>query len=158
MPETPGREVIVVGDKVLIKPEEESSKTPSGLYLPQGVSTKENVAGGYIVNVGPGYPTAESNPDGEPWLHALPVGGVSGPISTSDATVIVRVAERCGYEAFATSDSRAANAWFTRPRACPTSLPRAAFWSLRTSIALRLLRVPSSANWIQSRPASTRLR
>ena len=70
MAENPGREVIVVGDKVLIKPEEESSKTPSGLYLPQGVSTKENVAGGYIVNVGPGYPTAESNPDGEPWLHA----------------------------------------------------------------------------------------
>ena len=70
MAENLGREVIVVGDKVLIKPEEESSKTPSGLYLPQGVSAKENVAGGYIVNVGPGYPTAESNPDGEPWLHA----------------------------------------------------------------------------------------
>ena len=70
MAEKPAREVIVVGDKVLIKPEEESSKTPSGLYLPQGVSTKENVAGGYIVNVGPGYPTAESNPEGEAWLHA----------------------------------------------------------------------------------------
>jgi chaperonin GroES len=70
MAENPAREVIVVGDKVLIKPEEESSKTPSGLYLPQGVSAKEHVAGGYIVNVGPGYPTAESNPDGEPWLHA----------------------------------------------------------------------------------------
>jgi len=63
------REVIVVGDKVLIKPEEESSKTPSGLYLPQGVSSKETVAGGYIVNVGPGYPTAETPVDGEPWSH-----------------------------------------------------------------------------------------
>lgn len=63
------REVIVVGDKVLIKPEEENSKTPSGLYLPQGVSSKEAVAGGYIVNVGPGYPTAESPTDGEPWSH-----------------------------------------------------------------------------------------
>lgn len=70
MPENPAREVIVVGDKVLIKPEEESSKTPSGLYLPQGVAAKETVAGGYIVNVGPGYPTAASNPDGEPWLHS----------------------------------------------------------------------------------------
>lgn len=67
MPEKPGREVIVVGDKVLIKPEEESSKTPSGLYLPQGVAEKESVAGGYIVNVGPGYPTVEPVTDGEPW-------------------------------------------------------------------------------------------
>src|SRR5690606_2980037 len=46
------RQVIVVGDKVLIKPEEEASKTPSGLYLPQGVAAKETVSGGYIVNVG----------------------------------------------------------------------------------------------------------
>jgi chaperonin GroES len=67
MPQQPGREVIVVGDKVLIKPEDEESKTPSGLYLPQGVSTRENVAGGYVVNVGPGYPTVEPAVDGEPW-------------------------------------------------------------------------------------------
>ena len=63
------REVIVIGDKVLIKPEEEDSKTPSGLYLPQGVSSKEAVAGGYIVNVGPGYPTVGTPTDGEPWSH-----------------------------------------------------------------------------------------
>jgi co-chaperonin GroES (HSP10) len=63
------RQVIVVGDKVLIKPEEETSKTPSGLFLPQGVAEKEAVYGGYIVNVGPGYPTAEVATDGEPWLH-----------------------------------------------------------------------------------------
>ena len=60
--------MIVVGDKVLIKPEEESTKTPSGLYLPQGVASKEAVAGGYIVNVGPGYPTTEVSTDAEPWL------------------------------------------------------------------------------------------
>lgn len=63
------RQVIVVGDKVLIKPEEEASKTPSGLYLPQGVAEKEAVSGGYIVNVGPGYPTADVQADGEPWLN-----------------------------------------------------------------------------------------
>lgn len=60
-----GREVILVGDKVLIKPEEED-KTPSGLYLPAGVATKEQVAQGSVVNVGPGYPTAEPA-EGEPW-------------------------------------------------------------------------------------------
>ncbi|MEX2571613.1 MAG: co-chaperone GroES family protein [Gemmatimonadota bacterium] len=63
------RQVIVVGDKVLIKPEEEASKTPSGLFLPQGVASKETVLGGYIMNVGPGYPTADSGPDGEAWLQ-----------------------------------------------------------------------------------------
>ena len=63
------REVIVVGDKVLIKPEEEANKTPSGLYLPQGVAEKEAVSGGYVVNVGPGYPTGESLVDGEPWAR-----------------------------------------------------------------------------------------
>jgi chaperonin GroES len=61
------RELVVVGDKVLVKPEEENQKTPSGLYLPQGVSAKEDVAGGYIINVGPGYPTVEPVVDGEPW-------------------------------------------------------------------------------------------
>ncbi len=63
------REVVVVGDKVLIKPEEESSKTPSGLYLPQGVAEKEAVSGGYIVNLGPGYATTGSHADGEPWTR-----------------------------------------------------------------------------------------
>jgi len=62
------REVIVVGDKVLIKPEEETAKTPSGLYLPQGVKEKESVGGGYVVNVGPGYPTiGPPSGDSEPW-------------------------------------------------------------------------------------------
>ncbi len=66
------REVIVVGDKVLIRPEEESQKTPSGLYLPQGVAEKEMVLGGYVMNVGPGYPTAERADDGEPWTRGGP--------------------------------------------------------------------------------------
>lgn len=61
------REVILIGDKVLIKPEE-NEKTPSGLYLPQSVAEKEKVGGGYVVNVGPGYPTSEPAGDGtEPW-------------------------------------------------------------------------------------------
>jgi chaperonin GroES len=63
------RQVIVIGDKVLIKPEEEDAKTPSGLYLPQGVAAKETVATGYIVNVGPGYPTIETDTTGAAWSH-----------------------------------------------------------------------------------------
>ncbi|MFH0828505.1 MAG: co-chaperone GroES family protein [Candidatus Omnitrophota bacterium] len=52
------KELILVGDKVLILPEEEESKTHTGLYLPQGVREKEKVQTGVIIKVGPGYPMA----------------------------------------------------------------------------------------------------
>lgn len=68
------REVLVVGDKVLIKPEDESGKTPSGLYLPAGVQEREPAMGGHVVNVGPGYPTAEPVADGEPWSGGTRTG------------------------------------------------------------------------------------
>lgn len=61
------REVILIGDKVLIKPEEENQKTASGLYLPQGVQQKDEVLSGTVVNTGPGYPLGEAAADGEPW-------------------------------------------------------------------------------------------
>jgi len=60
------RKLIVVGDKVLIKPVEGDEKTASGLYLPPGVQEKEKVQSGYVVKTGPGY--AIPNPvDDEPW-------------------------------------------------------------------------------------------
>ena len=62
-----GREVILIGDKVLIKPEEENQKTPSGLFLPQGVQQQEQVMSGSVVNTGPGYPLGEAPTEGEPW-------------------------------------------------------------------------------------------
>jgi co-chaperonin GroES (HSP10) len=57
---------IVVGDRVLIKPQEETSRTNSGLYLPVGVSEKEKVQSGYVIKVGPGYATSTEVED-EPW-------------------------------------------------------------------------------------------
>ena len=48
--------LIVVGDRVLVKPRMHSDKTKSGLYLPQGVQEKEKIQSGYIMKVGPGYP------------------------------------------------------------------------------------------------------
>lgn len=50
------KNLIVVGDRVLIKPKKVSNKTQSGLYLPPGVQEKEKIQSGYIVKVGPGYP------------------------------------------------------------------------------------------------------
>ena len=61
------RKVIVVGDRVLIKPEEDLEKTNSGLYLPPGVKEKEKVQAGYIIKAGPGYPVASPEGDDEPW-------------------------------------------------------------------------------------------
>ncbi|MFT6865510.1 MAG: chaperonin GroES [Cyclobacteriaceae bacterium] len=64
------KKLIIVGDKVLVKPKKESEKTSSGLYLPQGVQEKEKIQSGYVVKAGPGYPIplggdAEDNWKGE---------------------------------------------------------------------------------------------
>lgn len=50
------KKLIVVGDRVLIKPAKQSDKTSSGLYLPPGVQEKEKIQSGYVIKVGPGYP------------------------------------------------------------------------------------------------------
>ncbi|MDO9254556.1 MAG: co-chaperone GroES family protein [Bacteroidales bacterium] len=60
--------LIVVGDKVLIKPLTSKSKTKSGLFLPPGYSEKEEIQHGYVVKVGPGIPIPYLNDDdSEPW-------------------------------------------------------------------------------------------
>lgn len=50
------KKLIVVGDRVLIKPAKQSEKTSGGLYLPPGVLEKEKIHSGYVIKVGPGYP------------------------------------------------------------------------------------------------------
>lgn len=60
---------IVVGDRVLIRATEESQRTASGLYLPPGVSEKDKIQSGYVIKVGPGYPTG-TNLDDEPWKES----------------------------------------------------------------------------------------
>jgi co-chaperonin GroES (HSP10) len=64
-------ELILVGDKVLIEPDDENNETPSGLLLPATVKEKDRIRGGYVVGVGPGY--GMPNPDysaDEPWKPA----------------------------------------------------------------------------------------
>lgn len=58
--------LIIIGDRVLIKPKSESNQTKSGLYLPPGVKEKEEIQSGYVVKTGPGYAISYDEAD-EPW-------------------------------------------------------------------------------------------
>ncbi|MDH4162960.1 MAG: co-chaperone GroES family protein [Nitrospirota bacterium] len=60
------KNIIVVGDRVLIELDERMDKTSSGLYLPPTVKEKEKVQGGHVVKTGPGYAIPETTPD-EAW-------------------------------------------------------------------------------------------
>ena len=59
--------LIVVGDRVLIKPLTSSQKTKGGLYLPPGYKEKDEIRSGYVVKVGPGYPLPMPTEEDEPW-------------------------------------------------------------------------------------------
>ena len=62
------RIIIVIGDRVLIRPDESAEKSPAGLYLPPTVQEKEDVWGGVVVEVGPGLPVSDPNSvEEEPW-------------------------------------------------------------------------------------------
>jgi len=59
--------IIVIGDRVLIKPKTFNDKTKSGLFLPPGVQQNEKLYQGYVVKVGPGYPIPSVQDYDEPW-------------------------------------------------------------------------------------------
>jgi co-chaperonin GroES (HSP10) len=61
------KKLIVVGDRVLIKPTLQTDKTESGLYLPPGVQEKEKIQSGYVIKVGPGYPLPLPADEDEMW-------------------------------------------------------------------------------------------
>ena len=62
------KELLVVGDRVLVRPEKSEGKTKVGLYLPASAIDNQAVQGGKIVATGPGTPLPDVNdhPD-EPW-------------------------------------------------------------------------------------------
>jgi chaperonin GroES len=61
------RKLIVIGDRILIKPKVPQSKTKTGLLLPPGVNENEKVQIGFVVKVGPGYPIPSLTEVDEPW-------------------------------------------------------------------------------------------
>jgi co-chaperonin GroES (HSP10) len=60
------KNLIIIGDRVLIKPIKPDEKTKSGLFLPPGVIDQEKVTKGYVMRTGPGY-AIPGNFDDEPW-------------------------------------------------------------------------------------------
>ena len=60
---------IMVGDRVLVKPRTNQSKTTSGLYLPPTIENKEKLSSGYVIKVGPGYSIPAVNEFDEPWKN-----------------------------------------------------------------------------------------
>ena len=60
--------LIVVGDRVLIKPSKPTDKSKGGLYLPPGYQEKEDILSGYVIKVGPGFPIPLPTDDlDQPW-------------------------------------------------------------------------------------------
>jgi co-chaperonin GroES (HSP10) len=60
------KKLVVIGDRVLIRPSRPNERTESGLYLPPGVQEKEKVQQGYVIKTGPGY-AIPAPVDDEPW-------------------------------------------------------------------------------------------
>ncbi|HWP02506.1 MAG TPA: co-chaperone GroES family protein [Gemmatimonadaceae bacterium] len=64
----PGKRLIVVGDRVLIKPAQGEERSKVGLYLPPTAVDNQAVQGGEIVATGPGLPMPDlSDSSDEPW-------------------------------------------------------------------------------------------
>jgi len=62
------REIIVVGDRVLIVPDLGEERSNVGLYLPKWALEKESIQAGSVVEIGPGVPmAAPTDVDEESW-------------------------------------------------------------------------------------------
>jgi len=61
------KELLVVGDRVLIQPEEGETVTKVGLVLPPGAIEREEVRSGVVVAKGPGNALPPLEVEDEPW-------------------------------------------------------------------------------------------
>lgn len=96
------KKLIVIGDRVLIRPSKPNERTQSGLYLPPGVYEKEKVQQGYIIKIGPGYvlpipPETESWKAEEEPIKYIPLQVKEGDLAIflmSGATEIIYQGEK----------------------------------------------------------------
>ena len=70
-PSQDGKRLIVMGDRVLIAPDEGDERSEVGLFLPRSVTEREAVHGGRVVARGPGIPLVEPGvSDTEIWKES----------------------------------------------------------------------------------------
>jgi co-chaperonin GroES (HSP10) len=101
-PDNKLKKLIIIGDRVLIRPTRPNEKTESGLYLPPGVQEKEKVQQGYVIKTGPGYaiplpPEDESWKNTEEQVRYLPLQAHEGDLAIfllSGATEIMYQEEK----------------------------------------------------------------
>ena len=64
-------ELIIIGDRVLVEPQDKEQRTEAGLVLPASVTAKQQVKMGRVAKTGPGYlmPNPEFS-EGETWKQA----------------------------------------------------------------------------------------
>ena len=67
-PDNKLKKLVIIGDRVLIRPSKPNERTQTGLYLPPGVQEKEKVQQGYVIKIGPGY-AIPTPPEDEPWKN-----------------------------------------------------------------------------------------
>ncbi|MBZ0152601.1 MAG: co-chaperone GroES family protein [Planctomycetes bacterium] len=65
------KQLLVVGDRVLVEPSKAETQTKVGLFLPAGVVEKEDVRAGVVVAVGPGQPLPPPQDEQEPWKEGF---------------------------------------------------------------------------------------
>lgn len=101
-PDNKFTKLIIIGDRLLIRPAQSSERTESGLYLPPGVQEKEKVQQGYVIKTGPGY-AIPMPADDEPWkteedkVKYIPLQAREGDLAIfliSGATEIIYEKER----------------------------------------------------------------
>ncbi len=87
------KELMVVGDRVLIKPEEGETKTRVGLLLPASAVEKEPVQTGRVVALGPGTALPPPEDNSEPWNTSPSIARyVPMQVSVGDFAVFFRKA------------------------------------------------------------------
>jgi co-chaperonin GroES (HSP10) len=70
------KKLIVVGDRVLIEPQEGDDRSRVGLYLPATAVDNQAVQTGTVVATGPGTPiSAPTELGDEPWKMGADIGG-----------------------------------------------------------------------------------
>ena len=90
------QKIIMIGDKVLIKPKNPNLQTSSGLYLPTTAVEKENIQAGYVIKVGPGFPIPLINEEEESWKErADPVKYIPLQAKVGDLAVYL---SKSGYD------------------------------------------------------------